>query len=463
MPVPAGSSPAARRAGPDAPALLVVALGLVARLCVAPSYGYLGTDADLIEHKQAMHLMLTRGIHEIYRASARNDPASSGRDWDGGYFTNQPPLAFYARALPVAAYRRLDPAGFDLWSEDLNYFDLQRTDLGQRLAASRGFTVALKLPGILADTAIALGLAVFARARSGVRGARLAAACYAFNPGVVFDTAFWGQHDAVAAGLVCASLVLLERGVPWAGWMAYTLACLAKPQAAALGILVLALGCARAGSRGLAAAALAVMGTLAAVFVPFAWHGTLGLSVTALWRSTLGGEPFVSCNAANLWWLLSKGRGYEVSDGGALVGFLTFRTVGMLAVLGLNLVVARRLLRAPERDLARTMLAAAIAALGFFMFATELHENHMMAVLPLLAFALPADRRIARLFGVLSLTFLLNMALFDPAVTEPLSAWLGRPVPSKELSLLAAGLNLAALGALLALFFEGGPHSEPAS
>lgn len=440
-------------------ALAIAVAGLCLRLLIAPSYGYQGLDSDLIEHKQAVHMALTRGIHEIYLPSWRNDPAVSGADWDGGYFTNIPPFIHYLRAATGAVYRWLDPRGFEMWGEDLNYMVLERTDLLPRLAKSRGFTVSLKIPGILADFGIAFGLYAFLVARAGPRVALAACAAYSMNPGIVFDTAFWGQHDALAAGLVALALVLIFRGHLEAGFVAYALAGLSKPQAGAFALLVLALGLSRFPLRRVVVASLAALGAAALVFLPFLIHGTFGLSVVALWKSTFGGEPFVSCNANNLWWLVTGGNGYEHRDDARLVGPVTARSLGLLALFASNAIVIGRLRPAQDRDGSRAFLAAAVVGMSFFTLATELHENHMMAVLPLVAFALPADRRLFAVFAVLSATFLLNMALFDTAVTGPLAAWLGAPVPVRGLSVVVAAVNTVTCVALWALYLG---HREQA-
>jgi hypothetical protein len=436
-----------------------VAVGLALRLWIAPSLGYEGLDSDLIEHKQAMHLVLTRGLHEIYVPSAANDPALSGHDWDGSYFANQPPLIYYLRYLPIRAYRAISPRGFEMWGEDLNYLVLEKTDLVPRLAATRGFTAALKVPGIVADAAITLALAVFLCGRIGSGPAVAAAWGYALNPGIVFDTAFWGQHDAVAALLVAACVWLFAGDrLEW-GSAALALALLTKPQVAGFALVITGMAVMRFPPRRVASAALVALLTVAVVFLPFVVHGTLGLSLTALWKSTLGGEPFVSCNANNFWWLLSGGNGYGVLDTRPALGPLTLRALGIGAVLATQLVILLSLgRRSVVPDVARDFLAVALAGFAFFMFGTELHENHMMAVLPLMAFALPwGRRRLAVVLAVLSLTFLLNLALFDPAVVDPLTRYVGHPLPLTALSVANAALNLAAFLATWAIYVSDRP------
>jgi len=428
-------------------ALVIALAGTLLRLWIAPSYGYLGVDGDLIEHKQAAHLALTRGIAQVYVPSAANDPALTGRDWNGGFFINNLPVILYVRAALGGAYRRFDPEAIELWDWRLNYLELERTDLRDRLTASRGFTVLIKLPGIVADAGIVLALALLGRGLD--PRARLAAAtAYAVNPAIVFNTAFWGQHDSVWIIFVIGSLVALSGRHLTMSWGALAFAALTKPQAWAFVPLVLGLSLIRFDRRDLVRAACAAMFVAFLVFSPFLLHGTLGVSLDALYRSTFGGEPFVSCNAANLWWLITGGRGYEVQDTLPLLGAMTPRALGLAAYLGIC-VLAIRVSARSEPGPRSLFLGASVVAMGFFTFATELHENHMAAVVPLLAFAAGRDRRLWALFITLSLTLLGNMSLFDSAVTTPLAAWLGRSdLPVRPLSI---GLAAANVGAFLAL------------
>ena len=71
----------------------------------------------------------------------------------------------------------------------------------------------------------------------------------------------------------------------------------------------------------------------------------------------------------------------------------------------------------------------------------------------LYAFALPADRRLWVPFIVLSVTFLLNLALFDPAVLNLVNAWMGRSLVV-PISLGAAIFNVAAFAMLWAIYWR---------
>ena len=67
----------------------------------------------------------------------------------------------------------------------------------------------LKIPAIVADIALAALLYGAARRWFGGRAGLLAAAIYLFIPVTWYDSALWGQVDAVGTLVMVAALVLL--------------------------------------------------------------------------------------------------------------------------------------------------------------------------------------------------------------------------------------------------------------
>jgi hypothetical protein len=431
-------------------AAAVLVAGVALRLWAATGSGYLGQDGDLFEWRLATHRALSRGLHTVYEDNRRNDPALTGREWTGGYFFNMPPVLLYLRALVARGYRSADPAGFELWDSSQNFHSLEQGDLGQRLARSRAFTLALKLPGIVADALIALAIYLLAAPRApAVRVAALAA--YALNFAVIYNTAFWGQGDAVWVVLLAASLLLSARGHAVAGAAAGALAGLTKPQALAFAPLVAVL-LARRGWRTLAGAALAAAATALAVLLPFVLRGRLLETLELIGRSTFGGEPFFSCGAANLWLLVDGGRAFRSPDTLRLIGPLTARRLGLLAFVASALAIARRAAAQDSARPERLFLAASATSLAFFAFATELHENHLIAVLAFLPLAATADARLWWVLGALSLSIQANLVLFDPFALDRLQ---GVGVPSvgvREAAVAVALIQTAALPVVWRLY-----------
>jgi hypothetical protein len=150
--------------------------------------------------------------------------------------------------------------------------------------------------------------------------------------------------------------------------------------------------------------------------------------------------PVVSADAHNLWWLIFEPRGQNaiaVPDELRAIGPLSYRAVaGLLVLAAFGLTYWLYWTR-------RTSLAeaAALGALGWFVFTTQAHENHLFLALPLLSLAWPERRELLVVFGVLSLTILFNMALHDQLLLREFGRH-PQDSPIKVLQQLNAAANL---------------------
>ena len=95
------------------------------------------------------------------------------------------------------------------------------------------FLFALKLPAALGDLGAAwLIFSLLRRLKSTL--ALPLAASYLFNPGIVFNSAFWGQADAVGAFFSLAGVATLGVGSPVAAAILLVASVLIKPQTGAV-------------------------------------------------------------------------------------------------------------------------------------------------------------------------------------------------------------------------------------
>ena len=155
--------------------------------------------------------------------------------------------------------------------------------------------------------------------------------------------------------------------------------------------------------------------------------------------------PVVTANAHNVWWLVTRGKPDFVFDSEPLIGPLAFLTYRQGATLLTLLVMAYGIWRTDPhgRDGELSAMAAYIA-FAWFMVTTRAHENHDMFVLPLLVMATPRSRFAWAIFGLLSLTLLLNMALHDFGL-EALRASLLPPETWLRVQLANAAVNVGIL------------------
>ena len=274
----------------------------------------------------------------------------------------------------------------------------------------------LRLPGLAADLFAAAVIFRALRRRESVsfNAALFAASAYLFNPAVIFDSAYWGQTQAIHSLFMLVSLSAIQgRAYAWAGGTLVA-AILTKPQALAIAPLVLLLSVRERGTfRLLAGGALASL----IIAAPFVLAGS-SASVVQEYTQTMKFHPFIAVNAHNFWWFVTGGKGWS-HDTDSL-GPLTFRVAGLLLFSCATLLS----LLIVWRDREKLFLVAAYDALAFFMLNTQIHENHQLAMFAPLVIAAALDRELWWFYGTFALTSVINMTLHDPK----LFAFLGYPV-----------------------------------
>lgn len=453
-------------------AAVAAALGAAAALYGAIIFGSrAGPLADLTHYKYWTRLVTVEGLHAAYRGEYPQT------------YAIYPPVTLVTFLVAGVLYERSVDPTFDL---DRALASHTLSVLIRLQALAFHLLVGLAVFGVVwhatrvthvhepprADLArvapeAAAQLPAALRVDLGFGTAYAAMLAYLFNPGVLFDVAQWGQPDpifglfvllALAAaawgasvsysvslprgswleriGLVGGARLLrvtafgvrgggpLPAGAAAAAGLCIALAALAKPQAWVFLPLVAAVVWRRGGLRGLcwAAAAGAAAGTLVAL--PYLMHGTLR-QLLGLPRAIASVMPVVTANAHNLWWFFTDGAARWYLDQEPVLGPLSFRLAGM-ALAGTCAVLA--LARAGRQPtFGAVFTAGAYTGFGFFMGMTQIHENHLYVMFPLLAVAAATDRRLWGIYAVLALTWCANMLLHDfdlaETVVAPLLPW----------------------------------------
>lgn len=216
--------------------------------------------------------------------------------------------------------------------------------------------------------------------------ATLAAACYAFNPAIIFNSAVWGQVDASFTFLMFLSLVLLlDDRIEWAT-VAYVVAFLVKPQSISLAPLLGVAALMRFPVVRLVKAALT--GIVLAFILLFPFFGVGGFPrLIALLSKSVETYPYTSMFMYNLWGVF----GFWQSDVTQTFAGLTLRSVGtLLYVAGVlaGAVLLFRQLRRTRDDVYTLFFFATYFTFLPVMVLTRMHERYLYPVLPfLLVFA----------------------------------------------------------------------------
>jgi hypothetical protein len=359
-----------------------------------------------------------------------------------------------------------------------------------RIPPADWLRVCIKLIAVAGHIGLALALFGLVTMAGGYGRGWAASALYAWSPAALFDVAYWGQADSLhSLGLVISLGVPflvpawwpLRRGGRWrlgAQLLAGTAGAISGAVLAAAGLtkpqvwvflpLLLWILWRRCGPAGLATAAAAAGLTGWWIVQPWMRAGRVA-DMLSVFQNLTEVMPSVSANGHNLWWLKLPGVALAVLDWQPVGGvgqweappLLTHATVGRLLFGLLSLLPLLRLTGPLSVELALT--SAAYMAYAYFMAITQVHENHMFAVLPLLAGAALLDRWLILPFLVASVSVFGNLALHDFLTADPLAAWFiarSPPLPWSDplaLQTANAALNVAGFILFTVLFLRRPP------
>jgi dolichyl-phosphate-mannose-protein mannosyltransferase len=317
------------------------------------------------------------------------------------------------------------------------------------------FLFALKLPAALADVATAWIIFTMGR-RFGAPGALALSASYLFNPGILFNSAFWGQADAVGALVVLAGIALLDVASPVVVAILLAAGSLIKPQSAPA-VIPAALYLIRTLSRPpsgpprwdvLMGTALAALATLVMIILPF---GLSPIRLLGVLRTSLGVYPYSSVVAFNFW---GATQGFWQSDGVRWFGVPLY-ALGTAATLVAIAAIAVWSWRHPT--VRCVVLASAASVLVTFVLPTRIHERYLLTAIPFFAIASAIDRRMIAVYVGLTLVFTTNLvfAYTRPYVqTFSVPGWLEATLYSVVGTRTLSALGVAVLVVALVLLFR---------
>ncbi len=326
----------------------------------------------------------------------------------------------------------------------------------------QAFLFALKLPAAISDIVIAWLIFVLAR-RVRSSWALLLSASYLFNPGIIFNSAFWGQADAVGTVFALAAVAALGMASPVIAAVLMTLGAIIKPQTAPVwvpGSLYLLRTLSRPPDGPprwdlLLGAGVAAGAALLAIILPF--HlSPLGLA--GVFRTSLGVYPFSSVVAFNFWGATQR---FWVGDELRWLGVPHY-ALGGIATLVAIVLVGVWAWRHPTREGA--VLATAVALLATFILPTRIHERYLLPAIPFFAAAAAIDRRMAGLYVTLSVVFALNLlyAYTRPyAQTFLLPGWIDTTIFSDNATRVWSAIDTLTLPAAYYVLFTWGRRRSP--
>jgi len=259
---------------------------------------------------------------------------------------------------------------------------------------------AVKLVPAIFDAAMGFLIFVFIRSRLNFKMAAMAVALYVFNPAVIYNSAVWGQFDAIYTFFLVLSLMLALASKPELSAVTYAVGVLTKPQAIAMLPLIAYLILRKGGWRRLATSLVAGAATVFVAILPFDWSNP----VTFLAENYFFGYneyAYTSVNAFNTWGL----GGLWIPD--TMVTFvLGWVLFGALATFALYLLHKRF---GASGELL-VFFSAFVLFFGFFMLPTRIHERYLFPAISMLTLMFLFLKKIRPLYVVLTSTLLVNIS-----------------------------------------------------
>jgi hypothetical protein len=356
--------------------------------------------------------------------------------------TNYPPLAMYELGASGRLYGLLSPAFED----------------------SATLTMAVKLPGLIADIAFVVALFKWGRRFASADAVAAMVLIFWLNPAALTNGTLLGYLDPAMAIPAALSLVAAFVGAPWVAGILLAVSILTKPNPVYVAPVIAAVvlrgittGAASSAIRALVRFAAGGVAASVAIVAPVVLRGGWTNLVQALGR--LVATDVLSGQAANFWWLftyvvrvmdvwaewgpraaiLMRVRILAVTRAVAL-GYPNPYVVGFVLVGTCVALATWRTWK--SRSLAIAAAAAGWAGWAYSLFATLVHENHMYMAIPFLCIAAGLDRRFRAMCWTASIVSAINMYLFGgfgldvPPIDRSIT-WL-------DASVVLAVVNLAA-------------------
>ncbi len=263
----------------------------------------------------------------------------------------------------------------------------------------------MKFWPIVFDTLCALLLYCICKKHSPAAGL-FAAAAWALNPSMFFNSAMWGQTDSVMCFCLLLSFWLLQSGRVNLSFVSFAIACMTKHQCLFfVPVYLIALYYACPLKKALEALGWGLV-TVVCVFLPFSMGAKDPLLIFDVYFGGAGKYPHCTLNAFNLYGILKLNW---VEDSKILFGSVTYGHLSaVLTVLSVAGLVA--LFALGKR---RCIWVGSLYFMQcLFMLMTRMHERYQIVVLPfaLMAYITHRDRRFLHCFTGLSVITLINQA-----------------------------------------------------
>lgn len=238
----------------------------------------------------------------------------------------------------------------------------------------------------------------------------LLATIYLFNPVTVMDGAWWGQVDSLGVIVFLAAFLALLYKKPFLAGVIFMASMMTKLQNMIYGPLFFALIWQQFGLKGLLQAVAGAITGFFGLNIEFLSAKQMSRVVGSL-SNNYDYFPWMSLHAYNIWWIMSGGKGMQMSDKIMTIGIATahkvgtilFSTMYLLAMLQMLLPTILRIIQPWKTRSQQTVMEGSLTAksifhfflglviinAGFFLFQTQSHERYAFPAMVFLLFLIP--------------------------------------------------------------------------
>jgi Gpi18-like mannosyltransferase len=258
------------------------------------------------------------------------------------------------------------------------------------------FTLLVKLPSILSDILISLIIFFFIKKRSSFKVGLFIAMAYAFNPAVIFDSAYWGQTDSFLILISLCSILALVYDNCFLAIVLAVVALLTKFQAAVLLPFIFLVIWQRHGAKRFFGGMIVAWGAFVATLAPYFYLHKVERVITMA-AGAVGDFAFLSLYAFNVWWIYGNGQARGLPDTNLFFGLASCRLAGIIFFL-LFIILLLHYLYQRVNDERAIFFSTAMAYFAFYMLTTEMHERYIMFPLIFLLLAAFNDKKLMGAF-----------------------------------------------------------------
>ncbi|MBU0572839.1 hypothetical protein KKH23_02120 [Patescibacteria group bacterium] len=273
----------------------------------------------------------------------------------------------------------------------------------------RGYQALLQLPAILADLGIAYLIYWMFKKKKKVKLGIFGATLFLFNPIIWYNSAVWGQTDAIINFFaLLAFVLLLEKKLMWAVLallMSFYIKASLLIFAPVFAIIALRQKYKLTEIAKSLAIPLLIIGTLTLPFSrgePFGW--LIGIYNKKVFIEQL---QVITANAFNIWAAIT---GIHEQPHTLMWGPLTYQVWGLI-IFGISLIYPIYLVF-KKQDHKSVFWALAIISFSSFMLLTNMHERYLYPLFPVFTILVVMDKKLLPLYWAVSGLSLVNLYHF---------------------------------------------------